>query len=208
MITHLKGILEYKGLDYVIIDVNGIGFYVNMAEKNITTLQINSDIKILTYLYLREDIVQLFGFLDNLEVELFQHLLSVSGIGPKAALAILSTCNCEEIIYGITNERYEIFTKVYGVGKKTAQRIIIDLKEKIKQYENYISAEINEDVLSTPLKSNTVIEETIDALINLGYNIKEVKNLVYDVYKDSENQTVEKMLPIILKKLASPKKVI
>ncbi len=204
MIAHVKGKVEQKGMDYAIIDVNGVGYLTYMSGKNLAKININEDVKVLTYMHIREDIMHLYGFLEELEVELFKVLLGVTGVGPKVALAVLSHCTTDEIIIGINDERPEIFTKVSGIGKKTAQRIILDSKDKIKNFPIVSKEIIQGQDISENIQTNNVIEETIEALISLGYSLREIKDVVYNTAKQAEKSlSVEELLNLVLRQLAS-----
>jgi len=200
MIGHLKGTIELINLDSIVVDVQGVGYMAYMPASALYKLQINSTVKIFTYLHMREDIMQLYGFLDNMELELFKMLLGVNGVGPKAALAILSQCNCDEIVAGIDSEIPDVFIRVSGIGKKTAQRIVLDLKDKTKNLAINIQGQPMDNIV--PVKKNSTIEETISALVSLGYNPREIKDIVYNTAKENqETSTVEELLSKVLKKL-------
>ncbi|KUO50643.1 MAG: hypothetical protein APF76_08330 [Desulfitibacter sp. BRH_c19] len=202
MIGHLKGTIETISTDHVIIDVQGVGYMLFMPSSAIYKLEIGSSIKVFTHLHVREDIMQLYGFLEKAELDLFKLLLVVNGVGPKAALAILSQCTCDEIVSGINTERLDVFIRVSGIGKKTAQRIVLDLKDKTKNLT--IVARKVSALESTPiLQESTAIEETIDALISLGYNPREIKDIVYRTAQENKSIfTVEELLNKVLKKMA------
>lgn len=201
MIGHLKGTIEAIDTDSVIIDVQGVGYMLYMPVSNIYKLQTGSTVKIFTHLHVREDIMQLYGFLDSLELELFKLLLGVNGVGPKAALTILSQCNCDEILAGINTEIPDVFMRVSGIGKKTAQKIILDLKDKTKNLKFVAQRQTTDD--SGPfIKEISVVEETISALVSLGYNPREIKDMVYKTLQENKNvSTVEELLNKVFKKL-------
>ena len=200
MIGHIKGIVEFINIDSVVVDVQGVGYMVYMPASAVYKLQIGSTVKVFTYLHVREDIMQLYGFLDNMELEIFKMLLGVNGVGPKAALSILSQCNCDEIVAGINSEIPDVFTRVSGIGKKTAQRIVLDLKDKTKNLTITIKGQPIDNIV--PVKEISVIEETISALVSLGYNPREVKDIAYDTAKENQDtSTVEELLGKVLKKL-------
>jgi len=200
MIGHLKGTIELINIDNIIVDVQGVGYMVYMPASAIYKLQVSSTVKVFTYLHVREDVLQLYGFLDNMELELFKMLLGVNGVGPKAALSILSQCNCDEIVSGIDNEIPDIFERVSGIGKKTAQRIVLDLKDKTKNLGIVIQGQSIDNIV--PVKEISVIEETISALVSLGYNPREIKDIAYNTAKENQDvSTVEELLSKVLKKL-------
>lgn len=202
MIGHIRGTVVTIGTDHVIIDVQGIGYILYMPTSSIYKLKLESIIKSFTHLHVREDIMQLYGFLEKTELDLFKLLLGVNGVGPKAALAILSQCSCDEILLGINTERSDVFIKVSGIGKKTAQRIVLDLKDKTKNLTS-VTKKISDWDSNPHLYESTPIEETMDALIALGYNQREIRELVYKTSQENETIiTVEELLSKVLKKLA------
>ncbi|WP_028309413.1 Holliday junction branch migration protein RuvA [Desulfitibacter alkalitolerans] len=201
MIGHLRGTIELINTDSIIIDVQGVGYMLYMPASAIYKLQVGSTAKVFTHLHVREDVMQLYGFLDNLELELFKMLLGVNGVGPKAALSILSQCNCDEIVAGINTEMPDVFIRVSGIGKKTAQRIVLDLKDKTKNLTIPVQRQPSDNTIPV-IREISAIEETINALVSLGYNPREIKDLVYTTAKENQNvSTVEELLNKVLKKL-------
>ena len=132
MIAGLRGTLESLGNDWAIINVNGIGFQVYMSTSTLSTLgSIGEEVKLYTHFHLREDNATLYGFTSADELGLFQTLISVSGLGPKLALAMLSTLNVEKLTMAIATGSADLLTVIPGIGKKVASRLILELKEKI-----------------------------------------------------------------------------
>lgn len=160
MISHLYGKILYKDQNSFIIDVNNIGYRVFVVQRILEKAKPDQEIKLYTYLYVREDALNLYGFEEEEELELFIQLLSVSGIGPKTALGIFSIANAGEIKKAIKDGDAEILTKVSGIGKKGAERIIIELRNKIKN--------LKDEVPGQGLQNKD--SETIEALISLGYS--------------------------------------
>jgi Holliday junction DNA helicase RuvA len=164
MIASLHGKLESLGSDWAIINVQGIGFQVYLPASTLSILGTRGeDVYLHTHLHLREDSVTLYGFATTGDRELFQLLLSVSGIGPKLALAILSTMSMEQVSLAISTENVDMLTMVPGIGKKIASRLILELKDKI-----------GTSLLATPLTQ--VAQESTDviaALTSLGYTAVE-----------------------------------
>ena len=140
MIASLKGILDSLGSDGAIIDVNGIGFQVFMPTSTYTTLgAVGKEVKLYTHLHLREDEATLYGFASTDELRLFQTLIGVSGLGPRLALAMLSTMSIEQITMAIASGNADLLTAIPGIGKKMAERLILELKDKVAagcQYDN------------------------------------------------------------------------
>ena len=165
MISYLEGKIIFRGDKFIIVKTGGIGFKIfvlpNLDLKN-------DEVKLFTYLNVKEDALTLYGFLNYKELELFELLISISGIGPKAGLGILSLADPETVKIAIIKNDASILTRVSGIGKKTAERVILELKNKVSisnlgDLENK-SKEVNDQ------------SDTIDALISLGYNASEAKN--------------------------------
>jgi Holliday junction DNA helicase RuvA len=136
-----------------------------------------------------------------MDLELFKMLLGVNGVGPKAALSILSQCNCNEIVAGINTETPDVFMRVSGIGKKTAQRIVLDLKDKTKNLTIAVQRQPSDNTIPV-IREISAIEETISALVFLGYNPREIKDMVYNTAKENQGvSTVEELLNKVLKKL-------
>jgi Holliday junction DNA helicase RuvA len=199
MIAYLHGRIDMIGDDFIVIDVNGVGYGVSMPIRALSKLTKNQEVKVLTYLYIREDLMKLYGFMETLEIRVFELLLGVSGVGPRTALAALSQCSCAEIIYSITNEEPSNLLKVPGIGKKTAQRIILDLKDKMGKLADFTEA----PVFWTKDSSMGIIREAIEGLVGLGYNAKDIEGVVRSTAKELEDSlTVESLLSDVLRKLA------
>ncbi len=165
MISYVEGKIIFRGEKFIIIKTGGIGFKVFvLPDLNLE----NEEIKLFTYLNVKEDALTLYGFLDYKELELFELLISISGIGPKAGLGILSLTDTETIKVAIVKNDASVLTRVSGIGKKTAERVILELKNKI----------LISDIGDLEDKSKEISEhsDAIDALISLGYNAGEAKN--------------------------------
>lgn len=200
MISYLKGKLEYILNDYIIVDVNNIGFQVFISTYTMSELpQQGNEIKIYTYMNVREDAILLYGFLTMDEMNMFDILKTVSGVGPKSALGMLSFIRPQDISMAIITEDLNILSKAPGIGKKTAQRIILDLKDKLKTstlFENN-NDNITIDIDDSP---NLHKKEAIEALISLGYSQMESTKVVIDIYKDNAN--TEDIIKLALKKIS------
>lgn len=175
MLAYIKGSLEIKTNDYVVIDVGGLGYKVNMSKKAIEAVgDIGDKIKVYTYYRVREDDISIFGFNTNEELRMFELLLSVSGIGAKVALTILSNIEITEFALAVITDDVNKIVKIPGIGKKSAQRIILELKDKLKA-QQLEDAEEQETKESNKEKNNEVEEEAIAALQILGYGKKEIE---------------------------------
>ncbi len=195
MFAYLKGILEHIDDNYIIIDVHGIGYKIYTSASTIERLsQLHQEIKVHTYLYIREDIIDLYGFLTKEELSMFELLISVSGIGPKAALAVLSTISPSKFALAVVTSDVKTITQIPGIGKKTAQRIMLELKDKIKS-EEFIEEQINAPVDSMEDCSS----EAVNALVVLGYSLAEATAAVKAV--SSESNEVEEVIKKALKQL-------
>lgn len=197
MISYIKGKLEYIGEDLIVVDNNDIGYEIRIPLSVISNLpHIGEDIKIYTYLYVREDAMILFGFLSMDDIDVFKKLLSVNGIGPKGALGILSTIAPDDLRYAIICDDVAAISKAPGIGKKTAQKLILDLKDKLKlkDYTEAISSEVENAVTNTDNKN-----EAIQALIALGYNNTEAVKAIRHI---KEYTSTEDLIKKALKELA------
>ena len=198
MFAYIKGKLEDKAVNYIIVDNNGIGYKIYMGENTIETIgNIGDIIKVYTHYRVREDDISLYGFKTNEELRMFELLISVSGVGAKSALTILS--NIEPSVFAlavITNDESKL-VKIPGVGKKTAARIVLELKDKLKdiQSDNKTDKEIKEKIVS-----NEKIEEAISALQVLGYNKREIERVLEKT--NLEELTLEEIIKQGLKYLA------
>ena len=165
MIAYIQGTIAEKNPTRAVIDVQGIGYEILIPVSSYDTLGAKGEsVKLLTYLHVREDMMQLFGFATAEERELFLMLISVSGIGPKSALGILSSVTVKDLKQAIVHEDFNLLTAVPGIGKKTAQRIVVELKEKISKLPTFEGSAVR--TLST---KEQVTDEAMMALISLGY---------------------------------------
>lgn len=184
MFAYIKGSLEVKTNGYIVIDVNGIGYKIFMSETAINKLgAIGEIIKIHTYVRVREDDISIYGFNTNEELRMFELLLSVSGIGAKSALVILSNVSVSSFALAIINNDINLLKKLPGIGPKTAQRVILELKDKLKK-ENEIVANENTDIsdtINTAIMDDEKIAEATAALKVLGYTGKEIEKALEKV---------------------------
>lgn len=198
MISYIIGEIKYIGEDNFVIENNNIGYSINSSFNTIKTLEINNEFKIFTKMNVREDDISLFGFSSKDELEVFELLTSVSTIGPKNAIAILSTLNVDKIKLAIVNNDIDTLTKAKGIGKKTASRIILELVDKVKKMA------INDDIsISNPdidnISSNGEIEVAREALLNLGYQRNSIDKVLASL-KDSD-LSLEEIIKESLKRM-------
>ena len=179
MIAYIKGTLEIKTKGYVVIEVNGIGYKIFMAENAIEKLgTIGEKVQVHTYMRVREDDISLYGFLTNEELRMFELLLGVGGIGAKGALAILSNITPSKFALAVISNDVGILKKIPGIGAKTAQRVILELKDKLKK-EQQVTLETSEEEISSfsqVVAEDEKMTEAVSALQVLGYSRKEIAN--------------------------------
>ncbi len=193
MITHIEGKLIEKTPTYVVIDVNGIGYNIKISLQTFSAIE-GENCKLFTHLSIKEDSHTLFGFVEKSERELFRKLISVSGVGPSTAQVILSTFSSTELISHISSADVMAVKSVKGVGAKTAQRIIIDLKDKV-------SKEASSDILFDKI-DNTIKEEALSALLALGFAKKSAESKLDQVLREKPDITsVEELVKDALSKM-------
>ena len=199
MFAYLKGSLEIKTKGYIVIDVGGIGYKVFMSETAIEKLgELGQIVKVHTYLKVREDDMSLYGFNTNEELRMFELLLSVSGIGAKSAISILSNITPSSFALAVITNNIEKIKSLPGIGPKSAQRIILELKDKIKTEET--SKEIEEGTKQEQKNTNEKVLEAVSALQVLGYSRKEIEKALEMV--DKENLSIEDIIKKGLANLA------
>ena len=198
MIESLKGILNKKDPTQVIIDVGGVRLGVHITLSTYEKLgDVNAEVELLTYLNVREDIMELYGFFDNSERLLFKLLTSVNGIGPKSALNILSGTNPNSFKKNIINGDISSLTSIPGIGAKTAKRIVIELKDKF--IDGGESVELGFQLDSD---EEGVIEDVIKVLLSLGYNRNSIDKAISEIAtKELLKEDLEKIIKMTLKKL-------
>ena len=174
MISHINGRLVEKTPTYVVIDCSGVGYKLHISLQTYTAIH-TENCKLLTHLSVKEDSHTLYGFYTSNERELFRHLISVSGVGPSTARMILSTYSADEIVHYIISADVGAIQNVKGIGGKTAQRIIIDLKDKVGKGKE------SSDLLFT--QDNTIKEEALSALLALGFTKKAAEKKMEQVFK-------------------------
>ncbi|WP_298508601.1 Holliday junction branch migration protein RuvA [uncultured Kordia sp.] len=193
MITHIQGKLVEKNPTDVVIECNGVGYFINISLTTYTQLPNQENIKLYTHLHVREDAHTLYGFFQKAERAIFRLLISVSGIGTSTARTMLSSLSSQQICEAIGSGDVATVQSVKGIGAKTAQRVIIELKDKIlKLYD------LDEVSMS---QSNTNKEETLSALEVLGYTRKQSEKVLDKIIKEMPNGSVEELIKMALKNL-------
>ena len=193
MITHIKGRLVEKSPTELVIDCNGIGYLVNISLNTFSLLSDSEAISLYTHLQVKEDSHTLFGFFDKSERNLFRKLISVSGIGASTARTMLSSLNPQEIQRAILTENVSTIQSVKGIGLKTAQRVIIELKDKVNL------ADSSGEISISSLNQNR--EEALSALEVLGYGRKQTSKVVDELINNDPEISVEKIIKNSLNKL-------
>ncbi|NLK64173.1 MAG: Holliday junction branch migration protein RuvA [Tissierellia bacterium] len=187
MLSYIKGEVVKKGIDYLVLENNNIGYHVNTSFSTLENVSEKEKITILTYMHIREDILALYGFLTSDEIELFKKLITVNGIGPRVGLSVLSTYNANTIKEIILKEDAARLSKVPGIGKKTASKIILELKDKVGTVEELKGSEI---VISNEMS------DVAEALTALGFSYIEVKKTLgnMELTGKSENEIIKEAL--------------
>lgn len=176
MLAYIKGSLEMKYKNYVVIDVGGLGYKIFMSENSINTLgEIGEIVKVHTYYRVREDDISIFGFKTQEELRMFELLLGVSGVGAKSALVMLSCIEPSEFAIAVISNNVKLLTQVPGIGAKSAQRIILELKDKLKAEQSELDQEKIENAKAKSAKVNENVQEAISGLMVLGYSRKEIE---------------------------------
>ncbi len=200
MIAYLKGIVENISEENVVLDVNGIGYNVKINARTMHMLPgIGEEFKIYTYMSVREDAINLFGFLTRDELQMFRLLITVSGVGPKGALAVLSVLDADGLRFAILSGDAKAISKAPGVGGKTAERVIIDLKDKVSIEDTFVQKEAAGYAAGLGAVGS-VVQEATEALTALGYSSTEALKAVKQV-ENAENMDVEEVLKQALKKM-------
>lgn len=197
MISYIKGKLEIKSKDYIIVDVGGIGYKIFMSETAINELEKETEVKVFTYMRVREDDISLYGFLNNEELVTFELLISVGGVGAKSAITILSNITPSKFALAVITNDVNTLKKLPGIGAKTAARIILELKDKMKT-EQGIEESKNEEIKEAIVLDNKA-NDAVEALCVLGYTRKDVEKALSNI--NTNKLTVEEIIKQGLKYL-------
>lgn len=205
MIAHLSGTLLSKEPNQVIVDVGGVGYDVTIPLSTFYDLDDQkSDVQLLIYTHVKEDALQLYGFKTAGERKLFVHFISVSGVGPKLGIALLSHMKTDELIESIKSNNLARLTQIPGVGRKTAERLVVDLRDKMIQLsQSQVAEETGVRPETTHVSSeDTVRSDALSALLNLGYQRSGAEKAIDAALAEGGDVTVESILRRSLKKLA------
>lgn len=202
MISFVRGIVAELGDAYIVMDTGAIGYEINMPARIVEEIHLGEEQKVFTYFQVREDAMQLYGFLRKDDLEMFKMLLNVNGIGPKAALGILSGSTADNLRFAVLSDDVNSISKIPGIGKKTAQKLILELKDKLKledAFELKLAHEkgiVNDTVSGGQLRDG--YQEAVEALVALGYSSSDALRAVRAV-KDIDPSDVEGILKAALK---------
>lgn len=193
MITHISGKLVEKNPTYVIVEAGGIGYYIHISLQTFADIPDKEAVKLYTYFHVREDAQSLYGFSTLMEREVFKLLISVSGVGTATARVMLSSLNSKEIQQAIAQDDAALLKSIKGIGAKTAQRIIIELRDRmLKTYDM--------DEISAPT-DNTIKEEALSALDVLGFSRKQTQRIVDKILRENPSMDIEGLIKNALKNL-------
>ena len=197
MIGFIKGNVDYLANDHCIVDNNGIGYRIFMPFGQLALLKVGQEVKAFTYLAVRDDALLLYGFLTRDYYSLFLQLISVSGIGPKVALGMLSAAKPDEFYLAIQSRDLKFLTKLPGIGKKTAERLLLELKDKIGSTDG----DDLDFVDSTGTLTGTVVDDAMAALVTLGYTNSEIIPVIKQI-QDRDTMKSEEIIRQALKLMA------
>lgn len=201
MISYIKGSLELRTESYIIVETAGIGYQIFVSPATLAKLpRAGEMVKVFTYFSVKEDGVSLYGFASREEQEMFHKLLLVGGVGPKGALGFLSQLNPSEIVMAVLSDDVKTLSKAPGIGRKTAQRVILELKDKFKTEEALSAGEAWQEAVEASAGTDAKFE-AIDAMTALGYSRSEAAKAVNAVA--AEDMTTEDILKAALKKMIS-----
>lgn len=203
MLAYIKGELANKSRSYVVIDVGGLGYKIFMSELSMEQIgNIGDIVKVYTYYRVMEDDISIFGFNTNEELRLFELLISVSGVGAKTAITMLGTIKPEDFAIAIISNDINTLKKLPGIGAKTAQRIVLELKDKLKKEKQIeeLSIATEKTVLAkNEIEKDKKLEEAFDALQVLGYNSKDIEKVMNKIDK---SLSLEEIIRAGIKELA------
>ena len=197
MYSFFKGTVSEKFVDKIILEVNNIGYEIYMPESDIEILKDNQEIKIYTHLHVREDEMKLFGFLTEEKLNFFKKLISVSGVGPKAATTIISNIPVTDMCVAIATENLYVLKKIPGIGPKMAQKIILELKDKVLKDKN-INLDDSKLEAGNIMKNKNVVEATT-ALEALGFSYRSIEQVMVEL--GIKNESVEEIIVKVLNKM-------
>jgi Holliday junction DNA helicase RuvA len=195
MIAHLRGEPVLAGDRWVVIDVGGIGYQVYVTQPALQVLAHTTEpVRLFTYMAVREDAITLFGFMHQSELEMFRILLGVSGIGPQTSLNLLSQIGIEEFVMAILNEDEKALTRISGIGAKSAKRLILELRDKMKKVSQTMESGYTG-------RAAPAVHDAVSALVSLGFGEKESREAVNDAVLHLKSPTVQELIKAALVKM-------
>jgi Holliday junction DNA helicase RuvA len=198
MIAQLRGTLEDKRPNQVLVDVGGVGYLVHVPLSTFYALgDLHSNVTLLIHMQVREDAISLYGFLSSREKHLFELLISASGVGPVLALKILSGMSVDDLVPAVRNGDLARLTRIPGVGRKTAERMVVELRDKLAAMESPADAR-------QPVVTSGTAGDVVSALLNLGYEQRAAEQAVERARKDGATETFEDLLRATLQQLSAP----
>ncbi|MFY9569285.1 MAG: Holliday junction branch migration protein RuvA [Acetivibrionales bacterium] len=186
MYAYIKGKLEARGSDHIIIEAGGVGYRIYTTQSTLDEagrIELGQEFRAYTHLHVREDVMNLFGFATHEELSVFKLLLTVTGVGPKVALSLLSAVSTSKFSLAVITDDIKTLTKAQGIGKKMAQRIILELRDKIRKEQFAVRADEGSALPEEP-QSGSRLSEAVSALMVLGYTQAEANRAVASVYSD------------------------
>lgn len=199
MFAYLKGVFDSRTMDYIVVDVNGVGYKIFMSENSMKEIgEIGKEIKVHTYVKVREDDISIYGFASSEELRMFELLISVSGIGAKSAITILSNIEPSTFAAAVVSDDVSVLKKLPGVGAKSAQRIILELKDKLKTISMDDASSSSTSKIEIPNNEN--IDDLISALQVLGYSRRDIEEILPKL--DCKNSGLEELIKKALSMLS------
>lgn len=190
MFAYIKGSIELKTSNYIVIDINGLGYKIFMSQNNIDSIgELHEIVKVFTFVKVREDDISIYGFKTQEQLKMFELLISVSGVGAKSALVMLSCIEPSDFAIAVISNNVKLLTQIPGIGNKSAQRIILELKDKLKDQQ---SEESIENAKLKSAKSNENVDEAIAGLMVLGYSRKDIEKAFSHL--DVETLSIEDLI--------------
>lgn len=200
MISYVKGTVADIEENGVVVDCNGMGYHIYMSAMALGYMRMGDEVKIHTYLQVKEDDMQLYGFLSKDDLQIYKLLLTVNGIGPKAGMGVLSGLTADEIRFAVLSDDVAAISKAPGIGKKTAQKLILELKDKLNLQDAFEQKIANQNDLTGDTYFSDSRKETVQALTALGYSSSDALRAVKQV-EDAEGMDTEQLLKAALKKM-------
>ena len=201
MIGYIKGTIQEKSPQGLLVIVGGIGYEINISENTFYQIgELGEEVELSIYTNVREDAIELFGFLEPLDKKIFLELITVSGIGAKSAMQILSKASSVSIIQAIIGEDLSFLTKLPSVGKKTASRLVVELSDKLKKSFDFVADSVEATTYDVVKPKNSVLDDVADGLKGLGYTDKEIALVIKDL--ENVEGSMEVLFRLALARLA------